>query len=553
VIGLILLVGAGAFFGRNYVRSIFFDNYYRSDEPVVALFDRNNKAKDIDASDIEHYKLVWKDTTVFKDKELEKLLSRHDLLITVETWPDKSSVDNVLTQIVKGSFDNRIRDLAVIASKSIHKVFVRLNPDMEVPTKIYPWQYQSSEAYIQAFNYFAHKLHHQAPAVKLVWGPSGYPGDTEYWPGNKEVDFVSITLGSISEYSTNAYPFAKTVPDILKQKLHRLRFIDKPVLVIGTNTITKRSFKQEWITAQLTYTNKHSDVAYSPRNFVDSARVKPDRDSVVVGVYDPNKKLLHQKHITVEHIFTDLGEVQRGNFEKLFREIINRHHDAIVTMEPWKDTTHLGNDKIMANILNGRYDPIIRKLFSIVSSTNQVVYLRWMHEMEIPIHRYAWQSQDPVTYIKAFRYFMQFEGGPGKNVKRVWGPAGDRGSIDFWPGDDVIDYISIAIYGLPDKNITDPNKQEPFSTIFNRKYRRMRFSSKPVFITESGVKGSEAYQDKWLSDAAKTIRANTHVFGICYFNLYDDPKAWGDIKPPDWSITPKSMNKFCEELNSGIK
>jgi len=219
-----------------------------------------------------------------------------------------------------------------------------------------------------------------------------------------------------------------------------------------------------------------------------------------------------------------------------------------VTVEPWKDTSGKADTNVTKSIVAGRYDGEMRTLFRIFSQTKQTVYLRWMHEMEIPIHRYAWQSKDPVDYINAYRYFMQFEGGPPKNVKKVWGPAGDRGSIDFWPGDDVVDFISIAIYGLPDKNITDPNKQEAFSTIFNRKFYRMRFADKPIFITEFGVKGSEAYQDNWLKNAAETIKNNRHVFGICYFNLYDDDKAWGSIKPPDWSITPQSMKKFSNEV-----
>lgn len=217
-------------------------------------------------------------------------------------------------------------------------------------------------------------------------------------------------------------------------------------------------------------------------------------------------------------------------------------------MEPWRDTSKKVDVNTSKSIVNGRYDAEIKKLFHIFSTTKQEIYLRWMHEMEIPIHRYAWQSQDPVEYVNAFRYFMQFEGGPGKNVKRIWGPAGDRGSIDFWPGDDMVDYISIAIYGLPDKNITDPNKQEAFSTIFNRKFYRMRFSDKPLFITECGVKGPEDYQDKWLADAANTLKANKHVFGICYFNLYDNPKTWGHIKAPDWSITSRSMSKFLDNV-----
>jgi beta-mannanase len=335
---------------------------------------------------------------------------------------------------------------------------------------------------------------------------------------------------------------------MLKSKLHRLRFIDKPVLIISDDEGLKTDFKPIWLTEQQSYNHKYVNTIYSKNVYVDSAKIKPERTTLKIGVFDPNKKLTNQPRITVEHLFTDWGEVERGDFEKKFRELIDRHHEVIVTMEPWRDNSGITDTTVLENILKGHYDKQIKKLFAIISSTKTIVYLRWMHEMEIPIHRYAWQSQDPVTYINAFRYFMQFDGGPALNVKKVWGPAGDRGSVDFWPGDDVVDYISIAIYGLPDKNITDPEKQEAFSTIFNRKYYRMRFLDKPLFITEFGVKGSESFQNKWLANAAKTINANPYIFGICYFNLYDNPKAWGNIKAPDWSMTPQSMIKFCNLL-----
>lgn len=101
-------------------------------------------------------------------------------------------------------------------------------------------------------------------------------------------------------------------------------------------------------------------------------------------------------------------------------------------------------------------------MYSIILSTDRKVYLRYAHEMEIPVTRYPWQSQDPITYIKSYRYFMNFKNPLPANIKRIWGPAGDRGSLEWWPGNDVVDYVSVAIYGLPDKNITDPNRQESF-------------------------------------------------------------------------------------------
>lgn len=547
LIGTVFLVSAYGM--RLLFKNYFTNTYYQTDEQIVGIFDPNNLNRILPAKSIICYGAVFKSTALWSTHgNLETALNNHDVLITVETWLKGTDyTSNVLKEVTNGRFDKQIKELALLVSKSHHQVLVRWNADMEVPTDVYPWQFKSPEDYINAFHYFSKKLKAYAPKAQIIWGPSGYPGDTEYWPGNKAVDYASITLGSPSEFSAHFYPQDTSVAEMLKHKLHRLRFIDKPVLIMSGNA-AKTRLPDSLPNRQKSYYSQYRNIIYSKNNYVDSARIKPVRTMLKIGVFDPNKKLINQPGITVEHLFTDWGEVERGDFEKKFSEVINRHHEVIVTMEPWKDTSKTPDKAMLQSIMKGRYDPVIKKLFTIISSTQTTVYLRWMHEMEIPIHRYAWQSQDPVTYINAYRYFMQFGGGPGKNVKKVWGPAGDRGSVDFWPGDDVVDFISIAIYGLPDKNITDPEKQEAFSTIFNRKYFRMRFLSKPLFITEFGVKGPEDFQNKWLARAAQTINDNPHVFGACYFNLYDNPKAWGHIKAPDWSITPRSMATFTNLL-----
>jgi beta-mannanase len=264
----------------------------------------------------------------------------------------------------------------------------------------------------------------------------------------------------------------------------------------------------------------------------------------VMGLHDPNQLLTSDPYISVEHVFVDFGQIQSGELKRITDEVFSRNHDVILTVEPWKDLSGIPDTIVLDNVVNGKYDSIIQKIFNDVSDTGHIVYLRFAHEMEIPITRYAWQSQDPVTYIKAFRHFMNLAQPFPANVKRIWGPAGDRASLDFYPGDDVVDYVSIAIYGLPDKNITDPNKQESFATIFNRKKWRFRQINKPFFITEFGVKGPEEYQTAWLEEAAKTLNKNPRVIGINYFNMSDTPGAWGEIKAPDWSITPASLHKF---------
>jgi len=237
-----------------------------------------------------------------------------------------------------------------------------------------------------------------------------------------------------------------------------------------------------------------------------------------------------------------------GTFQNNFSKVIGRGHNVIVTFEPFRNPNGTTDLNVLQNVTNGKYDKEIKQLYSIIKHTDRTVYLRYAHEMEIPITRYPWQSQNPIIYIKSYRYFMTFLDSMPATIRRVWGPAGDRGSIEWWPGNDVVDFVSIAIYGLPDKNITDPDKQESFSTIFNRKYWRLRFIDKPIFITEFGVKGPEEYQTKWLVDAAIAILKNPQIRGVNYFNMSDTPKAWGEIKPPDWSISKETFYDFLEAL-----
>ncbi|MFD1819771.1 hypothetical protein SAMN04515674_103418 [Pseudarcicella hirudinis] len=532
--------------GKRFIKSVLLEEFLeRNFEPVTGIF----HGEEIKPGTLKHYSLIWKDTGIWLNRTiLSEKIQQENVLLTIETWSGNN--ENVLEETLSGKFDQKVEELAKILSQSPKQIYIRWNPDMEVPVSEFPWQYQSPELYIKSFNYFASKFKRLAPRVKIVWGPSGYPGDTEYWPGSENVDLLSITLGSISEKKAVNYPFSDQNPaELLRQKLHRMRFMNKAVIILGSEKINPSNFRGKWIGQIDSLFFKYRKNIYPPADFAVTDRPKLfARKELKLGVYDPAKLLINEPGITTEHIFTDLGEVQNGLFEKKFTEITARKHDVIVTMEPWRDTTGRADPDPLNHLLAGRYDQEISRLFKVLYQTNQTVYLRFAHEMEIPIHRYPWQSQDPLTYIRAFRYFMQSDTKRAKNIRKVWGPAGDRGSVDWWPGNDVVDFISIAIYGLPDKNIEDHKKQEAFSTIFRRKVYRMRFLDKPIFITEFGVKGPEQYQKIWLEDAAGILRENKQVFGASYFNLHDNPKAWGKIEAPDWSISRKTFGYFYRRL-----
>lgn len=526
-------------------------------ETVLALFtfqsDTPNKLIDL----FPHFTVELSDSVNlrFNDSLITEIADSIPIIVTIKTISDTQTGNkyrNPIEKLEAGYYDELIKHLCKKILCKRANVYIRFDPYMEVPVNYYPWQYMSGQKYIDAFRYFARLCKKNAPQAKMVWAPAGYPGTMEYYPGDDIVDAVTVTLQSDSEQFLDAYPKYKSVKYDLFRRLHRLRFIDKPIFVLGSNQIENDSVNNSMISAITDLINSEREVIYSAENFIRPRQTKQKRakENVIIGFYDYYSLLVNEEPVSVEHIFVAFDNLRDGNFKKDFQKVIERGHDVIVTFEPF----HLPDGEIDNNILQhlteGKYNHDLDTLFSILMSTNKTIYLRFAHEMEIPITRYAWQSQNPVDYIHSFRYFMTYIKPWPENIKRVWGPAGDRGSIEWYPGNDVVDFMSIAIYGLPDKNITDPEKQESFSTIYYRKSWRLRFVDKPLFITEFGVKGPEEFQNQWLEDAARVIRKNPQIVGVNYFNMTDVPDAWGEIKPPDWSITKESFYHFIEVLNS---
>jgi beta-mannanase len=566
LVGVVLLIAAFGYKNRRYIRNIVRTIstaeakntiLKNTTEPVLASFSFHSMENTVITDSMLHYTVKlhniqkWDQTK----EEIEQIPDEMSILLTVEIWGNNNFftyISNPLEEVLRGNFDEQLKVLCNELIANRQNVYIRFNPEMEVPVTRFPWQYRGWTEYMDAFRHFAGIIKICSPQAKVVWGPAGYPGTMEYYPGDDVVDAVSVTLKSESEMPLEAYPKNYTVEYDLFRRLHRLRFTNKPVFILGSPNSANDSVNQPLITNLNHLFINERDVVYSEENFKRHEFKTEGKtglpEGFEIGLYDPQSWLIEDEAVSVEHLFIDFGNLNDGTFQTNFEEAVKRGHNVILTFEPFRNPNGETDLKVLEHVTEGMYDKEINQFYSIILTTNRKIYLRYAHEMEIPITRYPWQSQNPVTYIKSFRYFMNFKETLPENVKRVWGPAGDRGSIEWWPGNDVVDFISIAIYGLPDKNITDPEKQESFETIFNRKYWRFRFVDKPFFITEFGVKGPEEYQTKWLEAAAKVIRKNPQIKGINYFNMSDTPLAWGEIKPPDWSITKESFHRFLEVL-----
>ena len=550
-----------------FLKSRYFSNFnpiyknstflIESDDKVLKEHFPNN---DINLKEVTS-KLVWEhleinitENTNFENilKNTSKISENKNTLITIKFWGSPffpNFQGRPLEKIISGEFDSSIIAICNSLKNRGNKIYIRFNPEMEIPIGIYPWQ-NSSIVYINAYKHFSKICKEKSPNIKLVWGPAGYSGAIEHYPGDEFVDLVTITLKSDSEIKAPWFPKEDSISNLVYRKIQRLRFIDKPMLILGSKNLILNKTDKKYIDKGIKKVENNSKWIYFDEKYFpqyENSKVEPKKFQL--GLYDPLLNLTNNPFVTTEHVFIDFQQIKNNQLLEILKSIEDRGHNILLTIEPWNGVGEKNDEDVLKNITLGNYDNLISIVYEEISKIKTLVYVRFAHEMEIPIKRYTWQSVDPSIYIKAFRYFMLFPKTIPHNIKRIWGPAGDRGSLEWWPGNDVVDYVSIAIYGLPDKNITDPNMQESFCTIFNRKMWRMRFINKPVFITEFGVKGPDNYQNNWLTEASECINESSNLIGLSYFNMNDSPKAWGDIKPPVWSISEKTFNNFVQLVN----
>jgi hypothetical protein len=222
-------------------------------EPPLAQFSFHPNTKNKILDSCYHFTIQLHNTNKlsFKKSEIAQIADHLPIIFTIETWKRSgipSYENNVLTEISKGKYDKVLEKLCVDFIGKRPNVYFRLNPDMEVPVNRYPWQQIGGQAYISAFRHFAFECRKHAPQVKLIWGPAGYPGTMEFYPGNDVVDAASVTIKSESEIPLDVYPKDYTVAYDVFRRLHRLRFIDKPIFLLGSKQIDNDSVNEQLLT-----------------------------------------------------------------------------------------------------------------------------------------------------------------------------------------------------------------------------------------------------------------------------------------------------------------
>ncbi len=245
-----------------------------------------------------------------------------------------------------------------------------------------------------------------------------------------------------------------------------------------------------------------------------------------LGIYSPNSEVQSSEPY-IRHSFVDWRD-----YEKLAEQILiteRKGNTPLITIEP------RGVDDgqaLLRDIANGVYDNRLAEIASVIESSNQPVYIRFAHEMELA-NLYPWAGQSPELYNPAYKHVVDYIRSHGGTQSRwVWSPAGNAGASDYYPGDTYVDVIGTTV--LYDK-YWYPYEKPNFDFMIEQR-KRLLTIGKPVWIAEYGAGAADpVYQNTLITEALSSYQL--HGFSaLVYLNAAD-----ANIMGPDYRLANLSI------------
>jgi cellulose synthase (UDP-forming) len=267
----------------------------------------------------------------------------------------------------------------------------------------------------------------------------------------------------------------------------------------------------------------------------------PER--VAVGAYDPWQQLQNQR-LDLEHWYVRQNEPDtlRGALAHA-----RGRHAVLVTIEPFAQD--LTQTSVLEATASGADDPQLLEVADVIrAAAPQVVFVRWAHEMELSL-AYPWAGQDPDQYRAAYRHVVDVFRSEGvTNVRWVWSPAGNPGALDYYAGNDVVDYVGLTVLEDAGWDASFGMPPQTFADLVGSKYDLVSRLGKPIIIAELGVSGIAERQAAWLNQVPPALAYFPRIRAISYF---DDVNAMNNRLPtqPDWRVAPEILARLIEQTS----
>lgn len=269
--------------------------------------------------------------------------------------------------------------------------------------------------------------------------------------------------------------------------------------------------------------------------------------TIKFGVYDPYDTFDGEQLFQLRHVYVPWNQLASHDLKGTLQNLVDQGFEPLVTIEPLP----LDNESkdLLSSILAGDYDGVIKELATSLQGLKGPIYIAWGHEMDRDISsRYPWSCKDPETYRQAYRYVVDRVRSQVKaDLRWIWVAVMEENCLDYYPGDDYVDYVGTTLYGFPAFDRKTRGSVVSFRNKLDAKLDRVQSVNKPVFLTELGVTGGINFEELWMSDAFGAFQHYPNLAGVVFFYANDTANAWGDdIPTPDWRCHPETIRQLVD-------
>jgi endoglucanase len=277
-------------------------------------------------------------------------------------------------------------------------------------------------------------------------------------------------------------------------------------------------------------------------------------DTIQYGIFSNNSNHYLFNNLTIHHYFTTWNKKEDSwtkNAILSFNKASKRNQyftTGLLTVEPWSEFDE-GQDrlKLMNNIANGLYEERIQNICEFIQSNLQTnIILRWGHEMDLyQSSRYPWAINDHNLFKKAYTKWVDTCRKYTSKAKFMWSPAGNINNINYYPGDNYVDYVGMSWYSYPAFEWYSYNKILNSEEIMNWKYNELKQFNKPIMIGEYGMAEQNKTDALQFTKNKNILKSNYPlIHSIILFSDYTESWIPSVISSPDWRIPDSYLKEL---------
>ena len=225
------------------------------DRVLLGVYDPAHTFEDSRAIAIDHHFVPWRrnDTSELSSALQQSVSSHHLPMITLESWPwnwNGLTDETLLKDITSGKYDLTLTQIfEVLEAYSYQTILFRWGHEMEI-TDQYPWSKAQADDYIAAYRHIFELGHTMETSHLLwMWSPAGNEDAENYWPGDRYVDCVGISIYAAKAWNEKNPGELPSFQTLMEQKYWPASRYDKPMMVAEVGVEGSAAEKNDWLSA----------------------------------------------------------------------------------------------------------------------------------------------------------------------------------------------------------------------------------------------------------------------------------------------------------------